>query len=191
MDLAFGHGGQFGKGISKGLEMDFQPGIDLGWPITWGWGWILLPLARGRIGGEPDDGLLEQFRSGRPATGFVDAEHRGAKASHPCLEAIQGLLGLGIALKGILEITGEFEEKSPDWLVCFQGGFKLQFCDRETTAVLGKGSIAIGKQQDVVIGAADVVLAGGDDRITGSAVAVSVGVAGPSDQIFDTLSFFD
>jgi hypothetical protein len=46
-------------------------------------------------------------------------------------------------------------------------------------------------QQDVVIGAADVVLAGGDDRITGSAVAVSVGVAGPSDQIFDTLSFFD
>jgi hypothetical protein len=56
---------------------------------------------------------------------------------------------------------------------------------------LGKGAIAIGKQQDVVIGAADVVLAGGDDRITGAAVAVSIGVAGPSDQIFDTLPFFD
>jgi hypothetical protein len=56
---------------------------------------------------------------------------------------------------------------------------------------LGKRSIAIGNQQDVVIGAADVVLAGGDDRITGSAVAVSIGVASPSDQILDALSFFD
>ena len=67
MDSAFGHGGQIGKGIGKGLEMDFQPGIDLGGPITWGWGWILLPLAGGWIGGEPDDGLLEQFRTGRAA----------------------------------------------------------------------------------------------------------------------------